>query len=282
MHWLRIIATDLYARLIEARSISPGIWVSLLEPFLASVLIPSLQPKTIVLGVRDERFQTRHRQAAFPATNSLTIDHILKQGERLMKEFMSERKGKVGLVGNLSLSFAGLERAERGQQAIQGFFGANGANTSRAGSEVPMSKKAAGKRKASDDMVDLTLESSDIEEAKPQVGTPSTPDRLGSTDSDDIAEVKPDGPVYQCERCGAVISLQYAAAAGGDEAGGTDTAKQVAKEKHENWHAEQDTLQKQPQKKKVKREESTAAASTLQKKIRKKGQQKLKSFFKKS
>lgn len=203
-----------------------------------------------------------------------------------MKEYKSERKGKIGLIGNLSLSFAGLERAEKGQQAIQGFFGAG--STSRAGSEAPLSKKAAGKRRASDDMVDLTLESSDIEEIGENGPVSNNRNgngndrsrsrsrsRIGSTDSDEIAEVKPEGPVYQCERCGATISLQA------DEGGGLEEATAKAKKKHEKWHAEQDAVQ--PAKKKVKRVDAgQGSAGAAKSKPKKKGQQKLKSFFKKS
>lgn len=245
------------------------------------ILTASQQPKTIVLGVRDEKFQTRHRQAAFPATNTLTIDHILKQGERLIKEYMSERHSKIGLIGNLSLSFAGLERAEKGQQAIQGFFGSNGASTSREGSapsSEAISKKALGKRKAIDDPVDLTLDSSDIEEVR-QLGNGRANGRASSTDDqDEICEIQPDGPIYRCERCGAIISLPVGAT--DDEEGSTGYAMQATREKHEKWHAEQDALPHQQQKK-IKREVS-AGPSTQKRVKKKKGQQKLKAFFKKS
>ena len=193
-----------------------------------------------------------------------------------MKEYVSERKNKVGFVGNLSLSFAGLERAEKGQQAIQGFFGGNnGASTSRAGSAAapePLSKKANGKRKASEAPVDLTLDSSDIEESKPR----QLQIDAGSSDDDDISVVQPEGPVYKCERCGAVISLHVEEME--DERDGLAEAMQAAQDKHEKWHAAQDALPKQ---KKVKREASAGPAAPKKVK-KKKGQQKLKSFFKKS
>lgn len=255
----------------------------------------TVQPKTIVLGVRDDKYQSRSRQAAFPVTNSLTIDYVLKCGEKLMKEYIAERHG-IGAITNLQLSFSGLERAERGQQGIQGFFNPGNAGMSAArASPVPtstisLSSKALGKRKAEETFVDLTLSDDDIDvaeqvEVKPRslsrVEEKPLPNENGhgrsrsvaSTISDDdgssdieIVETAPVGPVYQCPRCAAIISLQP------DESGDLVAARKRAEKVHKEWHeryAAENVVSKK------------AAKDKPPKKMKRKGQQKLKSFFKK-
>jgi hypothetical protein len=252
-----------------------------------------MQPKTIVLGVRDDKYQSRSRQAAFPVTNSLTIDYILKCGEKLMKEYIAERHG-IGAITNLQLSFSGLERAERGQQGIQGFFNpGNTGNLVARASPVPPSikspsSKALGKRKAEDTFVDLTLTDEDLSEqdvdTSRSVSTVQVKSLVNgnghersrsaaSTISDDddssdieIVETAPVGPVYQCPRCAAIISLQA------DESGDLVAARKRAEKVHKEWHERYAAGNVAPKK---------AAKDKPPKKKKRKGQQKLKSFFKK-
>lgn len=296
MYWLRIIATDLYARLNEARAITPGVWVSRcgfgsVIPLGADGLAVE-QPKTIVLGVRDDKYNSRHRQSAFPMTNTLNIDHILKCGERLMKEYRSERKDSIGLITNLSLSFAGLERAEKGQQGIQGFFGgertANAeASTSNAPSRRGSLAPPDSKGKEKQQVVDLTLE--DEEEDSSELPSPPAvdeaaaavaagpalagSDELESSDSDDdLAIIEPTGPVYRCALCSATISIQPQSS---EE---VDAAKKRVEAMHLQWHERQQTNATTTRKGKRKKEHVAGASKPKKKK---KGQQKLKSFFKK-
>lgn len=212
-------------------------------------------------------------------TNTLTIDYVAKYGERLLKEYMGERK-KIGPYFIISLSFTGLERAEKGQQAIQGFFGAGAANGSGAagpsrGSSVPLAKppkqsaKTLGKRKASEEFVDLTAGSSDVEtEAVDGNGarTDGSLDPAGdlslSSDDDELAEIEPTGPVYRCPACKAVMSVQQS------EGETLEDATQRIRAKHESWHASSAGPSRKKQK------------ASINKK--KKGQQKLKAFFGKS
>lgn len=208
-----------------------------------------------------------------------------------MKEYVTERHG-MGIVTNLQLSFSGLERAERGQRGIQGFFNNGNAGPSSArGSPAPapatLSKKALGKRKADNAIVDLTLDDGDSgeeeqvrsrslsREEKPvkksangHQRSRSAPSTISDDEGDsdiEIVETAPVGPVYQCPRCAAIISLQA------DDSGDLVAARKKAEKSHNEWHeryAAANGLSKKPKKDKPPKK-------------KKKGQQKLKSFFKK-
>jgi hypothetical protein len=84
------------------------------------------QPKTICLHFRSDAYVSRARQAAFPYTTSFSSDYILKRADRLLREFVAEKKGggiTFPACTNLALTFQGLERQERGQKGIEGFLG---------------------------------------------------------------------------------------------------------------------------------------------------------------
>ena len=229
-----------------------------------------MQPKTIVLGVRDDKYQSRNRQGSFPVTSNLTIEHILKQGERLLKEYISERRGSIGYVTNVQLSFSGLERAEKGQQGIANFLGTglNAGESSAAVSEV--SRTISGKRKASEEIVDLTLEDENEIE-------------VTSLSSDDLIEIRPTGPTYKCSRCEAVMSIKTT----DDE--DVEIARRQIEYTHARYHATQDQLIAEPRKNRTEsrlltdlpdKEKSGSTAKKLVTKSKKrKGQQQLKSFF---
>lgn len=209
-----------------------------------------------------------------------------------MKEYIAERHG-MGIITNLQLSFSGLERAEKGQQGIQGFFNAGNAGPSSARASpvpapAPISRKALGKRKATSAVVDLTLDEDDSDEALETVspgmnrgdrestaGGHQRSKSAASTISDDneddndsdieIVQTAPIGPVYQCPRCAAIISLQP------DDSGSLVAARKRAEKAHKEWHeryAASNGVSKKPKKDKPPKK-------------KKKGQQKLKSFFKK-
>lgn len=69
VHWLGILAGELFVRLREAREIAPGLW-----------------PKSIVLGHRTGIETSRHRQAPFPYSKNLSAAYISKHAEKLWAE----------------------------------------------------------------------------------------------------------------------------------------------------------------------------------------------------
>ncbi|OAV93103.1 hypothetical protein PTTG_08028 [Puccinia triticina 1-1 BBBD Race 1] len=108
LHWLRILARDLFARLNEAREATPGIW-----------------PKTIVMHKRDGMQNSMAKQIAFPFTAQLTDEYIFVLGQKLLQELsvrLSDQTFQLGTVTSLALAFQTLERVEAGQRGIQGFF----------------------------------------------------------------------------------------------------------------------------------------------------------------
>ncbi|KAH9820691.1 hypothetical protein DFH28DRAFT_1121029 [Melampsora americana] len=111
IHWLRILSTDLLARLNEARTLTPGIW-----------------PKTIVMHKRDGNYNSTAKQIAFPFTNKLDRSYIFNLAQRLLQEFVIKENSKrkeLGSITSLCLAFQTLERLESGQQGIEGFFKQN-------------------------------------------------------------------------------------------------------------------------------------------------------------
>ncbi|MBW0506013.1 hypothetical protein O181_045728 [Austropuccinia psidii MF-1] len=110
IHWLRILATDLYTRLTEAQRETPGIW-----------------PKTIVMHKRDISYNSTAKQIAFPSTSHLTLDYILGFGQKLLQEFSPRSADpaatfQLGKLTSLGLAFQNFDRLESGQRTIQGFF----------------------------------------------------------------------------------------------------------------------------------------------------------------
>lgn len=208
-----------------------------------------------------------------------------------MKEYIAERRG-IGVITNLQLSFSGLERAEKGQQGIQGFFNAgNNASISARASPAPVVKpasaKALGKRKAEDTFVDLTLTDDDSSEPHPTKSRERSNDAssklndmkdithersrsaastISDSDSDiEVVETASSGPVYQCPLCAAISSLQP------DESGDLVAARKRAEKTHEQWHEKYAVANGLSKK---------AGKDRPPKKKKRKGQQKLKSFFK--
>ncbi|KAL7008241.1 N-acetyltransferase eso1 [Cystobasidiomycetes sp. EMM_F5] len=221
---------------------------------------------------------TRHKQTNFPMTANLTVDYISGFGERLLKEFMSERNDKWR-ISIMSLSFSGLERVEKGQKGIQRFFGANGNNIAGIdrGSPAPSdSEKLLGKRKQSEEVVDLTL-GDPTSEAEPidnlTIPVNNANGEAGQTlltddedEDDDLLEVQPTGPVFKCPRCNGYVSITPLP---GEQ---MSTATVRVEKAHIAKHIQADSVQ-------------AAARSTMTKKPstkKRKGQQKLKSFFTKA
>lgn len=263
-----------------------------------------------MLGVRDEKFKSRNRQASFPITNHLSIDYILKQGEKLMREYESERKNGLGFITNLQLSFAGLERAEKGQQAIAGFFGNGPVESS---SSLKMARNPSndrrpdagsssgppgniGKRRtatSSESVVDLTLDEDDIllEDASEDNRKRSTSNigeiaNLSSADVESdssslIEVVEPDGPVYRCALCNAVMSIKQDE----DIAESLEDATERVRARHDAWHGQQDQRKKGLTTKSKRKAEDDSASTAVdkhkkdKKKKKRKGQQRLNNFF---
>ncbi|KAH9441283.1 hypothetical protein Pst134EB_029946 [Puccinia striiformis f. sp. tritici] len=116
LHWIRILSRDLFARLSEARIVTPGIW-----------------PKSIVMHKRDGTHTSYAKQISFPYTSKLTDEYIYMYGQKLLQEFSvkdqvqgstsSRSSGyKLGAITSLALAFQSLDRIEVGQRGIQGFF----------------------------------------------------------------------------------------------------------------------------------------------------------------
>ncbi|KAI9614241.1 hypothetical protein H4Q26_009384 [Puccinia striiformis f. sp. tritici PST-130] len=111
--WIKV---DLFARLSEARIVTPGIW-----------------PKSIVMHKRDGTHTSYAKQISFPYTSKLTDEYIYMYGQKLLQEFSvkdqvqgstsSRSSGyKLGAITSLALAFQSLDRIEVGQRGIQGFF----------------------------------------------------------------------------------------------------------------------------------------------------------------
>lgn len=197
-------------------------------------------------------------------TSNLTIEHILKQGERLLKEYMGERKGNLGYVTNVQLSFFGLERAEKGQQGIANFLGTGSTLHDDLAPGLQVSEKMLGKRKASEEVVDLTLE----DEASEVWSCHSS--------NDDFSEIQPTGPIYTCSRCNAVISIKAS------ESETLASAEERIKRMHMLHHADQDNLAKERKRSRAKpdRHKTLHKERDENKALRKrKGQPPLKTFF---
>ena len=204
-------------------------------------------------------------------TANLTIDYIVKHGERLFKEQMGERN-VAWKITNVALSFSGLERAEKGQKGIQGFFGNEGTTSKR---ESPAPGNESLKRKAGEAIVDLTLDgSSDVEEVHQlEASTSALPqgkaDESDDDDDDDIIIVQPSGPVYTCPRCRGHIAVDV------KDGESLETATSRVGASHSAMHAKQD--------KSTKRGNPSSKEPTIPKKKKKrKGQQNLNSFFEKA
>ncbi|POW16662.1 hypothetical protein PSTT_01109 [Puccinia striiformis] len=110
------IKEDLFARLSEARIVTPGIW-----------------PKSIVMHKRDGTHTSYAKQISFPYTSKLTDEYIYMYGQKLLQEFSIKDQGqgstnsrssgyKLGAITSLALAFQSLDRIEVGQRGIQGFF----------------------------------------------------------------------------------------------------------------------------------------------------------------
>lgn len=90
-----------------------------------------MQPKSICLHFRNDKFVSKARQGAFPFTSSLTSEYILRHAEKLLKEFAEEREragAGFGKCTNLSVQLQSLERIEKGQKGIQAFLASSTAS----------------------------------------------------------------------------------------------------------------------------------------------------------
>lgn len=206
----------------------------------------------------ENRWSNRTRQAPFPPTTTLTLDYIVKCGEKLVRDFYAERKGGIGKIFIMSLSFHNLERSEKGQQGITGFLGGSNAHRMRSQSLPPAPADITSrKRRAESAFVDLTsADTSDVEADVPILSD-------GQSDDDDLIEVPPAGPVFTCKRCKAIIGIRQ-------EAGEVfKEAESRIEAKHSAWHEKQDAAR------------STEIVMKKKKKMRK-GQQKLNGWFTKA
>ncbi|KAG9017147.1 DNA-directed DNA polymerase eta rad30 [Tulasnella sp. 427] len=175
-HWLRVLASELSVRLIEARERTPAIW-----------------PKTLVLGFRQAFNSTKSKQAPFPFAKLITPEVILKPAEKLFKELSGNAPYKIN---NISLSFHGLEMLEAGQKGIEGFFGSS--------SSKPL--PTMGKRKQSNEDTVLS------DEEEPENSGETAPSRpppqpLPVAGSSSSSSATNSVSAFHCDRCKRTISL---------------------------------------------------------------------------
>ncbi|GAA5939375.1 DNA-directed DNA polymerase eta [Sporobolomyces koalae] len=201
IHWLNILATELHLRLTEAREDSPGLW-----------------PKTITFTHRSPTFVIRSHQASFPYTSNLTISHIFRQAEKLLRVALNSagptEKGhngkeydvsgstgtvndntKIGPYGNIQLSFSGLERLEEGQKGIAGFFSTvedKGEKRTRPVKQEDVATVTNKKRKLDEQTSASPLPRDPIEPPLPARGPL---------------------PTYTCERCSRLLEIPTSALA---------------------------------------------------------------------
>ncbi|KAK4048261.1 N-acetyltransferase eso1 [Microbotryomycetes sp. JL221] len=163
LHWINILATELHLRLKEARELSPGLW-----------------PKTLVFSHRSPDYVVRSHQSPFPFTSKLSIEYIVKHGEKLLRTAIGQHPNvpvtasssstaratgtnvsngkttsdfKIGPYNNMMLSLTGLDRAEQGQKGLESFF--NSATTTTTGKTM-MNVDGVSKD------VDLTSEKTEV------------------------------------------------------------------------------------------------------------------------
>ncbi|KAI8445698.1 hypothetical protein BY996DRAFT_6434541 [Phakopsora pachyrhizi] len=169
IHWLRIFSVDLYARLSEAREVTPELW-----------------PKTIVMHKRDSDFNSSAKQIAFPYTSKLTQDYIFSFGQRLLQEFATKgsnsKSFEIGKISNLGLAFHTLERREAGQRGIEGFL------------------KNSNHEKSS---LRHKVEGSDVEESPKGQREEEIKEDEGDDDDDDEGKLGS----FECERCKKVLRV---------------------------------------------------------------------------
>ncbi|KAF8322607.1 DNA polymerase eta [Clavulina sp. PMI_390] len=102
--WLRMLAGDLSLRLTEARELAPSMW-----------------PKTLTLGIKQDSDPRQSRQCPFPYTRNFSVDTIITLAQKLWRELTSGKQGHAK-IHNISLSFHGLTSAEAGQKRIENFL----------------------------------------------------------------------------------------------------------------------------------------------------------------
>lgn len=208
-----MMAAELCHRLTEARELSPGLW-----------------PKTLALHHRSENYVTKTRQAPFPFTSNLTAEGILKLGEKILRDFIGERKAgqntELGGCTNLSLQFQSLERQESGQRGIEGFF---------AGGRSPTK---AGKRKAEPPDL-LLVDDGDLPQPSKK-SKPPTPVLVEESKSI-TSKVK-----FTCPKCSKLIMtvITHDADAEDVKSVKADALKRL-KDEHADFHFARDLMQDQ-------------------------------------
>ncbi|GAA6014594.1 hypothetical protein JCM11491_000162 [Sporobolomyces phaffii] len=257
IHWLNILATELHLRLTDAREESPGLW-----------------PKTITFTHRSPTFVIRSHQSSFPFTSNLTISHIYRHAEKLLRVAISTAsatdKGapsnsnangtagggggavseatKIGPYGNIQLSFSGLERLEEGQKGIAGFFAAKGpaaANDNRVGKR-PNTEDLDGEGRGGGGG------GGDAKRVKVRTPTTSAPPSPPPATEEVMVDEAPRRrplPTYTCDRCSRTLeipasSLPAIAAAGYSE-GSIEHALKRVEEEERDYHLARDMVEEE-------------------------------------
>ncbi|KAG8934775.1 DNA-directed DNA polymerase eta rad30 [Tulasnella sp. 417] len=221
-HWLRVLASELCVRLIEARERTPAIW-----------------PKTLVLGFRQAFGATKSKQTPFPFAKLITPELVLKPAEKLFKELSGNAAYKIS---NISLGFHGLEMMEAGQQGIEGFFaGSSKASAARAVSTAPEEAQdmALGKRKREEGAAEMIVsDEGEQDNGRDRVASRPPPEPLPTAGSSSSSTSLESLSSFHCDRCRKVISLSKRAIALRSE----DKAQALSKlqAEHADFHVAQD------------------------------------------
>ncbi|KAG9039304.1 DNA-directed DNA polymerase eta rad30 [Tulasnella sp. JGI-2019a] len=210
-HWLRVLASELSVRLLEARERSASLW-----------------PKTLVLHVRQSFNDVKSRQCAFPYTTTITPEIISKPAERLFKDLLGTSSFKIS---NLQLAFSGLTAMESGQRGIEGFF-AQGSRDATLGLDVDnVPEKPDVKRKYSvgHDAAEGEITLTSGTQLQPPPNLRITP-TVGSSASNPTS--------FKCGKCQKIFFLSKTNKLLDDD--GRTTALEKLKAEHSDFHVAQD------------------------------------------
>lgn len=166
---------------------------------------------------------SKARQNPFPYTSRLSPEYILKHAERLLKDFQAERNSNgqgFGICTNLALQFQGLERQERGQQGIEGFFG---------GEKASLEAKTVKRQRPPSPSAKLVSTSIIIVDE----GIESPPIKVKKKSKKN--DLQAQRVFFRCDRCSKVIHGESA----------EEDAVTALRQEHADWHFATDLMQQE-------------------------------------
>jgi len=111
IHWLRILASELYVRLLEAREQTPTLW-----------------PKTLTVKTSLGWKMARSKQMPFAFTRNLTNDTVFVAAEKLWREMVGvDATAPPDMkFTHIGLAFGGVAALGSNQSGIEGFLAGGG------------------------------------------------------------------------------------------------------------------------------------------------------------